>query len=113
MSRTSQLNRIPGRLLRQIALPAMLLGAPIAAPAAMAEDYVLDASHSQILFSYDHLGFSTSYGMFSGFEGEISFIEDDPAASQGQRVLSGALDADRLGGAVCAFHVGRLLRRRR
>lgn len=82
MSTTSPLARIPGRLLRQLALPALLLAAPIAAPAAMAEDYVLDASHSQIVFSYDHLGFSTTYGMFSGFEGEISFIEDDPAASQ-------------------------------
>ncbi|NNK78516.1 MAG: polyisoprenoid-binding protein [Litoreibacter sp.] len=48
---------------------------------AEAEKYVLDASHSQIVFSYEHLGFSTTYGMFSGFEGEISFDEADPAAS--------------------------------
>ncbi len=67
----------PKRLLRNALVPVFL----IAAPVAMAEDYVLDASHSQIIFSYDHLGFSTTYGMFSGFEGEISFIEDDPAAS--------------------------------
>lgn len=46
-----------------------------------AEKYTLDASHSQIVFSYDHLGFSTTYGMFSGFEGEIMFDEADPAAS--------------------------------
>ena len=46
-----------------------------------AEKYVLDSSHSQIVFSYEHLGFSTSYGMFSGFEGEILFDQDDPAAS--------------------------------
>ncbi|CUH63025.1 hypothetical protein TG4357_00436 [Thalassovita gelatinovora] len=43
--------------------------------------YVLDSSHSQILFSYNHLGFSTGYGMFSGFEGEIQFDAADPAAS--------------------------------
>ncbi|MGR3542422.1 MAG: YceI family protein [Hasllibacter sp.] len=48
---------------------------------AEAERYVLDSSHSQVLFSYDHLGFSTTYGMFSGFEGEIMFDADDPAAS--------------------------------
>jgi polyisoprenoid-binding protein YceI len=48
---------------------------------AAAEKYVLDASHSQILFSYDHLGFSTTWGMFSGFEGEIMFDQEDPAAS--------------------------------
>lgn len=46
-----------------------------------ADKYTLDASHSQILFSYDHLGFSTTYGMFSGFEGEILFDEADPSAS--------------------------------
>ncbi|WP_368187632.1 YceI family protein [Aestuariibius sp. HNIBRBA575] len=49
----------------------------IAAP----DTYVLDASHSQIVFSYNHLGYSTTYGMFSGFEGEIAFDQEDPAAS--------------------------------
>jgi len=46
-----------------------------------ADKYILDASHSQVLFSYDHLGFSTTYGMFSGFEGEIMFDADNAAAS--------------------------------
>src|SRR6056297_1003885 len=45
------------------------------------EKYTLDASHSQIVFSYNHLGYSTTYGMFSGFEGEIMFDQEDPAAS--------------------------------
>lgn len=55
----------------------------LAAPAAIAapENYVLDASHSQVIFSYNHLGFSTSYAMFSGFEGEILFDQDSPANS--------------------------------
>mgnify|MGYP001308355440 CR=1 FL=1 len=52
-------------------------GALQAAPQA----YVLDASHSQVVFSYSHLGYSTTYGMFSGFEGQISFDQDNPAAS--------------------------------
>lgn len=53
-----------------------------AAPAfAAPEAYVLDASHSQIVFAYNHLGYSTTYGMFSGFEGEIAFDVEDPAAS--------------------------------
>ena len=43
--------------------------------------YNLDPSHSQVVFTYDHLGFSTSYGMFSGFEGTIDYDADDPAAS--------------------------------
>ena len=46
-----------------------------------AEKYVLDASHSQVVFNYNHLGFSTTYGMFSGFEGEIMFDEENPANS--------------------------------
>ena len=53
----------------------------VAGFAAAADKYVLDASHSQVIFSYDHLGFSTTYGMFSGFEGEIMFDADDAANS--------------------------------
>ncbi|WP_370401178.1 YceI family protein [Sulfitobacter sp. JB4-11] len=52
-----------------------------ATAATAAEKFVLDSSHSQVIFNYDHLGFSTTYGMFSGFEGEIMFDEADPAAS--------------------------------
>ena len=65
----------------RFAAPA-LAAALIAAPAvAEPEKYVLDASHSQILFSYSHLGFSTTWSMFSGFDGEIMFDQADPAAS--------------------------------
>ncbi|MCU0800916.1 MAG: YceI family protein [Rhodobacteraceae bacterium] len=64
--------------LLSLAVLATLAAAPAyAAP----EKYVLDPSHSQIVFSYDHLGFSTTYGMFSGFNGEIAFDAEDPAAS--------------------------------
>ncbi|HAW48484.1 hypothetical protein C6W92_11895 [Roseovarius sp. A46] len=45
------------------------------------ETYELDPAHSQVVFTYNHLGFSTTTGMFSGFEGEIQFDEDDPANS--------------------------------
>jgi polyisoprenoid-binding protein YceI len=54
----------------------------LAAPAfAAPEAYVLDAGHSQIVFDYNHLGFSTGTGMFSGFEGVIQFDQEDPANS--------------------------------
>ena len=56
---------------------AGLAGAATAAP----EKYLLDSSHSQVVFSYNHLGYSTTTGMFSGFEGEILFDKEDPAAS--------------------------------
>lgn len=63
---------------------AILAGAlALAATAALAapEKYVLDPSHSQIVFSYTHLGFSTTHGMFAGFEGEIALDRENPAAS--------------------------------
>ena len=43
-------------------LIAAVLGLGLVAAPALAEprDYVLDSSHSQVLFSYDHLGFSTT-----------------------------------------------------
>ncbi len=59
------------------AIAATLASAAYSAP----EKYTLDASHSQIVFSYNHLGFSTTWGMFSGFEGDIMFDADAPAGS--------------------------------
>ena len=64
------------------AIPAAALMAAISTSAIAApEAYVLDSSHSQIVFHYNHLGYSTGYGMFSGFNGEIQFDQEDPAAS--------------------------------
>ncbi len=62
-----------------IAFAALAL---MAAPALAApEKFDIDPSHSQIVFSYDHLGFSTTWGMFSGFSGDIQFDADAPAES--------------------------------
>lgn len=59
------------------ALTALMAAPAFAEPVA----YDVDPSHSQILFSYNHLGFSTNYGMFSGFEGKIQFDAENPSAS--------------------------------
>ncbi|WP_338551007.1 YceI family protein [Roseovarius phycicola] len=68
--------------MKRIATAAILaLATTTTAAFAAPEKYTLDASHSQVMFSYNHLGFSTTYNMFSGFEGEIMFDKDDPAAS--------------------------------
>ncbi len=45
------------------------------------EAYTLDPSHSQVMFTYDHLGYSTTHNLFAGWEGEIMFDAEDPAAS--------------------------------
>ncbi len=64
-------------ILAAVALVGLSTTAALAAP----EKYVLDSSHSQVVFNYNHLGFSTTWGMFSGFEGEIMFDQEAPANS--------------------------------
>jgi len=41
------------------------------------EKYILDASHSQIVFSYNHLGFSTTWGMFSGLNATTKLLRSE------------------------------------
>jgi len=67
--------------MKSLALTAAALSLAASSVFAAPEKYMLDASHSQIVFSYNHLGFSTTFGMFSGFEGEIMFDQDNPANS--------------------------------
>ncbi|MFK7746392.1 MAG: YceI family protein [Roseobacter sp.] len=65
-------------------MKSLLLATALATTATFAvaaDRYELDASHSQVVFSYNHLGFSTTFGMFSGFEGEIMFDQENPSAS--------------------------------
>ncbi|WP_299905428.1 YceI family protein [uncultured Paracoccus sp.] len=40
-----------------------------------------DPGHSQIAFAYDHLGFSTTRGLFGGIEGQITLDEAAPENS--------------------------------
>jgi len=67
--------------MRKVLLLAAGLATMAMSPALSAEKYAFDPSHSQILFSYDHLGFSTTWGLFSGFEGVIMLDEADPSKS--------------------------------
>ena len=43
--------------------------------------YVFDPEHSQIVFSYDHMGFSTSHGFVNGVTGQVTLDEENPANS--------------------------------
>ncbi|MFD0858956.1 YceI family protein [Roseovarius aquimarinus] len=62
---------------------AAATAAALGATAASAEPvaYTLDPSHSQVMFTYDHLGYSTTYNMFAGWEGQIMFDKENPANS--------------------------------
>ncbi len=67
--------------MKSILLATTFAAATATAVAAEPVKYTLDSSHSQVVFSYDHLGFSRTFGMFSGFEGEIMFDQAEPANS--------------------------------
>lgn len=62
-----------------IAVAALALSATAAFAAP--EAYEIDAGHSQVLFSFDHHGFSTVTGLITGVEGAISFDAEAPEAS--------------------------------
>lgn len=68
--------------MRSVFMRAVFIFVVSTGPAlAEAESFNFDPSHSTIKFSWDHGGFSTTYGLFFNVEGEISFDQDDPAAS--------------------------------
>ena len=63
-------------------MPILFASTLLAAPAfAEPVKYTMDSSHAQIIFTYNHLGFSTGTGMFSGFAGDVMFDAAEPAAS--------------------------------
>ena len=43
--------------------------------------YDIDPKHSEVLFNWNHGGFSTTRGIFFGFEGELMYDEEEPANS--------------------------------
>lgn len=62
-------------------LASGILVAGAAAPALAAEEYVFDKSHTQILFEYQHLGYSITQGSFTEWDGTLMVDEADPTAS--------------------------------
>ena len=66
---------------RSLALLLLCLAGITAATAAPV-DYRFDPVHSQLLFFADHMGFSTSIGRFTRWQGEFSYDPDNPAANR-------------------------------
>jgi len=55
---------------------------PSADPAKVeAGDYKIDPTHTRVIFSYKHLGFSTSYGLFTKPSAKIHFDPQNPSLS--------------------------------
>lgn len=60
---------------------ATLFLALVTAAAAHADNYKFDTAHTQIFFSVNHMGFSTSTGQFIDFDGGFNFDEEDYSKS--------------------------------
>ncbi|WP_439814029.1 YceI family protein [Zavarzinia sp. CC-PAN008] len=54
----------------------------LAIPAAQAAPWKLDESHTQVLFSVNHLGFSTVHGWFGKGQGTLDLNPEKPAESK-------------------------------
>ena len=63
-------------VLATAAVGAALIGTP-----ALAEEFAFDPSHTHILFTISHFGFSDVRGEFLDFEGAAVLDEEDPANS--------------------------------
>lgn len=50
-------------------------------PAAAADRYSFDTGHSQLVFTYNHLGLSTQHARFADFDGTVVFDPENPANS--------------------------------
>jgi len=75
---------------------ASLALAGLASPA-LAADYKIDPSHTHVLFSVDHLGFSKMIGLFTDTSGTISFDPANVGASKLNVVIKTASLATQFG----------------
>ena len=66
--------------MKALALFLVLLGASAAVTAAPVH-YTLDPPHTQVLFSWDHLGYSHPTGQFDHVDGELVYDAAHPAKS--------------------------------
>lgn len=61
--------------------PAAAVAAAAPADPEIGGTYSFDPEHSQIVFSYDHMGFSTSHGFVNGVTGSVTLDKGDPSKS--------------------------------
>ncbi len=77
------------------ATAALVLGiGVIAQPAAAADTFAFDKAHTEILFSYSHLGNSRAFGNFRAFDGEVILDRENPANSSiDLTIVAGSIDS--------------------
>jgi polyisoprenoid-binding protein YceI len=76
-------------------LSLALIGAFLAAPAFAAPvEYTFDPTHTQVEFTYNHLGFSNITGRFDTVEGSFIYDPENPSASSARATIQvDSLDA--------------------
>lgn len=62
---------------RPVVTAAAILILATAQPAVAADEYVFDPNHTEIRFSWDHLGFSTTSAHFREYSGTLMLEEED------------------------------------
>ena len=69
--------------MKTVFAPVAALAALLGATSAMAAPvtYQFDPDHSQVVFEYTHMGFSTSTGIINGLTGTLVLDAENPAAS--------------------------------
>lgn len=80
------------KLLAAASLAAVMIATPVLAQTPGAPDasrvtaatYKVDANHTQVVWSVDHMGFSILYGMFGSMSGTLTL---DPAKPQDAKVV--------------------------
>lgn len=55
--------------------------------AAQGDNFVIDNSHTSVIFGVSHLGYSYTYGRFNKVEGRFSLDQANPAASKFQLLI--------------------------
>lgn len=78
------------KLLAAASLAAVMIATPVLAQMPGAPDasrvaaatYKVDSNHTQAVWSVDHMGFSTLYGMFGGMSGTLELDPAKPSAAK-------------------------------
>lgn len=69
---------------------AVVLGLCLAAAPALAATYEIDSDHTEVRFSWDHLGMSRQSGRFTKVSGSVEFDPAEPEASRVQVSIKAA-----------------------
>ena len=82
MTKTLRIAALSGAALIPLTGAAAIAQAATEPAAVPAGTYAIEPSHTRVLFSLNHMGFSTWYGDFTGAKGSLTLDPKAPAASK-------------------------------